>query len=275
LFENRLTKQYSGNNGEKAREKIPLAKNMESKFLLELDRRIRNDDGGATNQLVHNFTDANHGKNEAADRLVAKGGGTRLDGDEKLKDKGLDVKKIDGRGVQAEVRPIGNSPAQNYGGTFHPRVDGIPTLIGKYFEKNLETVEGTQKVKEKKDEGTEKTEEEKVKEKKDEGKEKVKKKKDDKRRDKRKDKEKEKKGHGKNKDRDKEKKKEEKAKESSELKTTGQNKLKESNEIGLKESNCFTQLSRDSHADAVGAENLKKRKRDIESNGVPRGECYL
>ncbi|KAK8470770.1 hypothetical protein PHAVU_003G050800 [Phaseolus vulgaris] len=274
LFENRLTKQYSGNNGEKPREKNPLAKNMESKFLLELDRRIRNDDGEATNQLVHNFTNANHGKNEAADRLVAKGSETRLDGNEKLKDKGLDV-KIDGRGVQAEVRPIGNSPAQNYAGGFHPRVDGIPTLLGKYFENNLEaTVEGKEKVKEKKEEGTEKTEEEKVKEKKDEGKEKVKKKKDDKRRDKRKDKEKEKKGHGKNKDRDKEKKKEEKAKESSELKTTEQNKLKESNKIELKDSNCFAQLSRDSQEDAVGGENLKKRK-DIESNGVPRVDDSL
>ncbi|QCD83330.1 myb-like protein X [Vigna unguiculata] len=270
LFENRLTKQYSGNNGEKATEKNPLAENTETKFLLELDRRIRNDDGGATNQLVHNFTNANHGKNEATNRLVAKGSGTRLDGNEKLKDKGLDVKKIDGRGVHAEVRPIGNSPAQNYVGNVHPRVDGIPKLLGKYFEKNLEaTVEGKERVKEKKDEGREKTEEEKVKEKKDEGKEKVKKKKDDKRRDKRKDKEKEKKGHGKNKDRDKEKKKEEKAKESSELKTTEQNKLKESNKIALKDSNCFSQLSRNSHEDPVGGENLKKRK-DIESNGVPR-----
>lgn len=281
LFENRLTKQYAGNNGEKAREKNHLAEeNKDSKFLLELDRRIRDDDGGADNQLVHKFTNTNHRKDEGTVRLVAKGpGGTRSDGNEKLKDMGLHVKKMDGRGIQDEVRPIGNAaPVQNHVGNFHPRVDGIPKLLGKYFERNLEaTVEGKEKVKEKKDEkekAKEKTEERKVKEKKDEGKEKVKEKKDDKRRDKRKDKEKEKKGHGKDKDRDKEKKKEDKAKEHSELKTTEQNKLKESNKVGLINSNSFAQPSRNSHGNTVSGENRKKRK-DIESNGVPHGECYL
>ncbi|KAH1236745.1 hypothetical protein GmHk_08G021880 [Glycine max] len=255
LFENRLTKQYAGNNGEKAREKNHLAEeNKDSKFLLELDRRIKDDDGGANHQLVHKFTNTNHRKDEGTVRLVAKGGGTRSDGNEKLKDMGLDVKKIDGRGIQDEVRPIGNAaPVQNHVGNFHPRVDGIPKLLGKYFERNLEaTVEGKEKVKEKKDEG----------------KEKVKEKKDDKRRDKRKDKEKEKKGHGKDKDRDKEKKKEEKAKEHGELKTTEQNKLKESNKVGLINSNSFAQPSRNSHGNTVSGENRKKRK-DIESNGVP------
>ncbi|KAG5040929.1 hypothetical protein JHK82_013038 [Glycine max] len=275
LFENRLTKQYAGNNGEKAREKNHLAEeNKDSKFLLELDRRIRDDDGGADNQLVHKFTNTNHRKDEGTVRLVAKGpGGTRSDGNEKLKDMGLHVKKMDGRGIQDEVRPIGNTPpVQNHVGNFHPGVGGIPKLLGKYFERNLEaTVEGKEKVKEKKDEkkkAKEKTEERKVKENKDEGKEKVKEKKDDKRRDKRKDREKEKKGHGKDKDRDKEKKKEDKAKEHSELKTTEQNKLKESNKVGIINSNSFTQPFRNSHGNAVSGENLKKRK-DIESNGVP------
>ncbi|KAK7400079.1 hypothetical protein VNO78_11279 [Psophocarpus tetragonolobus] len=274
LFDNRLTKQYTGNNGEKAREKNHLAEeNRDSKFLLELDRRIRDDDGGVNNQLVHKFTNTNHRRDEGTVRLVAKGVGTRPDGNEKPKDMGLDVKKIDGRGMQDEVRAIGNAPVQNHVGNFHTRVDGIPKLLGKYFERNLEaTVEGKEKVKEKKDEkekAKEKTEEGKVKEKKGEGKEKVKEKKDDKRRDKRKDKEKEKKGHGKDKDRDKERKKEEKAKGHSELKTTEQNKLKESNKIGLIDSNSFSQPSRNSYENTVIGENLKKRK-DIESNGVPR-----
>ncbi|RDX74919.1 hypothetical protein CR513_45267, partial [Mucuna pruriens] len=296
VFENRLTKQYAGNNGEKAREKNHLAEeNKDSKFLLEFDRRIRDDDGGAGNQLVHKFTNTDHRKDEGTVRLVAKGGGTWHDGTEKFKDKRLDAKKIDGRGIQVEVRPIGNAPVQNNDGNFHPRVDGIPKLSGNYFERNLEaTIEGKEKVKEKKDEekekarekteegkvkekkdeekekAREKTEEGKVKEKKNEGKEKVKGKKDDKRRDKRKDKEKEKKGHGKDKDRDKEKKKEEKAKEHSELKTRDQSKLKESSKIGLIDSNSFTQLSGNRHENAVvSGENLKKRK-DIESNGVPR-----
>ncbi|XP_020207780.2 myb-like protein X, partial [Cajanus cajan] len=273
LFENRLTKQYTGNNGEKAREKNHLVEeNKDSKFLLEFDRRIRDGDGGASNQLVHKFTNTDHRKDEASVRLVARGGGTWPDGNEKLKDRGPDAKKIDGRGLQAEGRPIGNAPVQNHTGNLHPRVDGIPKLLGKYFERNLEaTIEGKEKVKEKKDEQKEKTKEKaerKVKEKKDEGKEKVKEKKDEKRRDKKKDKEKEKKGHGKDKDRDKEKKKEEKAKEHSELKTTELNKLMESNKIGLVDSNSLTQLSKNNHENAVSGENLKKRK-DCESNGVP------
>ncbi|KAL2343367.1 hypothetical protein Fmac_004652 [Flemingia macrophylla] len=273
LFENRLTKQYTDNNGEKAREKNHLVEdNKESKFLLEFDRRIRVGDGGASNQLVHKFTNTDHRKDEGSVRLVAKGGGTWPDGNEKLKDKVPDAKKMDGREIQAEGRPIGNATVQNHTGNLHPRVDGIPKLMGKYFERNSEaTIEGKEKVKEKKDEQKEKTKEKaegKVKEKKDEAKEKVKEKKDDKRRDKKKDKEKEKKGHGKDKDRDKEKKKEEKAKEHSELKTTEQSRLKESNKIGIVDSSFLTQLSMNNPENAVSGVNLKKRK-DSESNGVP------
>ncbi|KAJ1407289.1 hypothetical protein SESBI_24391 [Sesbania bispinosa] len=277
LFENKLTKQYTGNNGEKSRENNHLAEeNKDSKFLLELDRRIKNGDGGAGNQLVQKFTNTDHRKDEGTARLVAKGSGIWPDGKEKLKDKGLDAKKVDGKGIQAEVRPIGNATVQNHAGNLHPRVDGMPKLLGKYFDRNLDaTIEGREAVKEKKDEGREKVKEkkdegeEKVKQKKGEGKEKVKEKKDDKRGDKKKDKEKEKKGHGKDKDRDKEKKKEEKAKEHTELKTTEQNKLKESNNVGPIGSNSFTRVSMNSHENVVSGENLKKRK-DIESNGVPR-----
>ncbi|XP_061373006.1 uncharacterized protein LOC133315404 [Gastrolobium bilobum] len=282
LFENKLTKQYNGNNGEKARENNHLAEeNKDSKFLLELERRIKDDNGGAGNQLVQKFTNTDHRKDEGTVRLVAKGSGPWPDGKEKLNDKGLDAKKIDGKGIRAEVRPIGNATVQNHAGNFHPRVDGMaklsgnfhPTvdgmskLLGKYFDRNLEaTVEGKGQVKEKKYDG-----EEKVEDKKDGGREKVKEKekKDDKLGDKRKDKEKEKKGHGKDKDRDKEKKKEEKAKEHTELKTTEQNKLKESNKVGPIGSNSFARVSSNSDENAVSRENLKKRK-DIESNGVPR-----
>ncbi|XP_027919211.1 myb-like protein X [Vigna unguiculata] len=274
MFENRLTKQCTGSNGEKAGEKNHLVEdNQTSKFLLELNRRIRDDNGGADNQFVHKSTNTDNRKDEETFRLVAKAGGTFSDGNEKLVDKGLDVKKIDGREIQPEVRPTGNTPVPNHAGNFHPRVDGIPKHLGKPFERNLEaTVEGNERVKEKKDKDEDKemarrkTKEGKVKERKDEGNEKVKDKKDDKRRDKRKDKEKEKKGHGKNKDRDKEKKKEEKAREHSEHKTADQNKSKESNKIGV---NDFAQLSRNSLEVPVRGENLKKRK-DIESNGVPR-----
>ncbi|CAI8618580.1 unnamed protein product [Vicia faba] len=278
FVDNKIIKQYTGNNGEMVREINHLAKeNKDSKFLLEFERRIKDDNGAAGNQLVQKFTNSDHRKDEGTVRLLARNSGTLRDDSEKLKDKGFDAKKIEGKGINAQVRPFGNATVQNHGGNFHPKADGVPKLLGKYMDRNLEaTVGGKEKVKEKKEEG----------------KEKDKKKKDDKRGEKRKNKE-EKKGHGKDKDRDKKK---EKTKEHTEVKTTEQSKLKESNNVGpihsnsfsrisknIHEnsvgpesnnvgsihSNSFTQISKNSHENSVGFENSKKRK-EIDSNGVPR-----
>ncbi|OIW00577.1 hypothetical protein TanjilG_14803 [Lupinus angustifolius] len=264
LSEEKLNKQYIGHNGEKASENNHLAEeNKDSKFLLELNRRIKDNSGGAGYQLVQNFSNTyNHRKDEGTVKLLHKGSGTLPDGKEKHEDMDLDAKMIDGKGIRTDVRPIGNATVQNHAGNYHPRVDGMPRLVETNFNGSLEaTVEGKEKVKEKKDERKEK----KVKEKKDGGK----KRKDDKLRDKKKDKEKKKKGHGKDKNRDKEKKKEEKAKEYTELKNADQNKLKESNKDGPTCLNSSTQVSKNIHENAVSAENIKKRK-DIVSNGVPR-----
>ncbi|CAL0306403.1 unnamed protein product [Lupinus luteus] len=265
LFTEKHTKQYASLNGEKARENNHLADNEDSKFLLEFDRRTKDNDGGAGNQLVQKFSNTNnHGKNDGTVKLVAKGNDTWPGSKEKLKDMDLGAKKIDGKGFRAEVRHFGNATFQNHAGNFHPRVDGMPELLEKNFGRTMEAaVEGKGMVKGKKDEGKE----EKVKEKKGEGKDRVKEKKDDKRSDKKKDKEKEKKGHGKDKDRDKEKKKEEKAKEHTELKNTNQNNLKESNKVAPTGLNSFTHVSKNSHENAVSAENIRKQK-EIESNGV-------
>ncbi|KAL5053851.1 hypothetical protein RYX36_034533, partial [Vicia faba] len=351
FVDNKIIKQYTGNNGEMVREINHLAKeNKDSKFLLEFERRIKDDNGAAGNQLVQKFTNSDHRKDEGTVRLLARNSGTLRDDSEKLKDKGFDAKKIEGKGINAQVRPFGNATVQNHAGNFHPntdrgfdakkiegkginaevrpfgnatvqnhasnfhpKADGVPKLLGKYMDRNLEatvggkekvnekkdkTVGGKEKIDEKKEEGKEKVKEkkeegkEKVKEKKEEGKEKDKKKKDDKRGEKRKNKE-EKKGHGKDKDRDKKK---EKTKEHTEVKTTEQSKLKESNNVGpihsnsfsrisknIHEnsvgtesnnvgsihSNSFTQISKNSHGNSVGFENSKKRK-EIDSNGVPR-----
>ncbi|XP_058731728.1 uncharacterized protein LOC131603437 isoform X2 [Vicia villosa] len=413
FVDNKIIKQYTGNNGEMAREINHQAKeNKDSKFLLEFERRIKDDNGAASNQLVQKFTNADHRKDEGTIRLLARNSGTLHDDSEKLKDKrfdakkiegkginaqvrpfenatvqnhagnfhpnsdrgfnakkiegkainaevrpfgnatvqnhagnlhpnadrgfdakkiegkginaevrpfrnatvqnhagnlhpnadrGFDAKKIEGKGINAEVRPFGNATVQNHAGNFHPKADGMPKFLGKYIDRNSEaTVGGKEKIDEKKDKtvgGNEKINEkkeegkEKVKEKKEEGKEKDKKKKDDKRGEKRKNKE-EKKGHGKDKDRDKKK---EKTKGHTEVKTTEQNKLKESNNVGPIHSNSFTrisknshensvgiesnnvgpihsnsftQISKNSHENSVGVENSKKRK-EIDSNGVP------
>ncbi|TKY47826.1 myb protein X [Spatholobus suberectus] len=245
LLEDKLTKQYANNNGEKVRENNHLAEeNKDSKFLLELDRRIRDDDGGAENQLVQKFTTAEHRTDEGAVRLLAKGSGTWPwpDAKERLQYKGIDTRKVDKRGIWAESRPIGNATVQNYAGNFHLKADEMPKPFEKNFDKPLEaTVEGKERVKEKKD---------------------------DKQGDKKKNKEKGKKGHGKDKDRNKEKKKEEKAKENAEHENrVQQNKLKENSKAGKLSSNSFTQVSRNSHENSSVGENPKKRK-DIESNGI-------
>ncbi|XP_061369152.1 uncharacterized protein LOC133312032 [Gastrolobium bilobum] len=234
LFDDKLTKQYAGNNGEKARENNHLAEeSKDSKFLLELDRRIRDNDGGVGNQLVQKFTIADHRKDEGAVRLAAKGSGTWPDGNEKLQDKGNEI--------WTEAQHIGKETVQNHANNFHLRVGEMPRPLEQNFDGTLEaTVEGKERVKDKKD---------------------------DKRGNKRKDREKEKKGHGKEKDKDKEKKKKEKAKERTEHENREQNKLKESNKVGPTGSNSLIQVLRHSHGNSIVEENPKKRK-DIESNGV-------
>jgi hypothetical protein len=301
LFEDRLTKQHGSNNGEKARENNHLVEeNKDSKFLMELDRRIRNNDGGAGTQLVQKFTTADSRKDEETVRLVAKisGAGTWPDGKEKLQNKGVDAKKIDGRGIRAEARPIGNATVQNDAvdgkkigtwpngkekfqdkGIDAKKIDGRGICtearpIGnaavqnhdgnchpRPLEKNFDkTLEGRV-------EGTDRTKEKKDDKRRD-------KRKDDKRGDKRKEKDKEKKGHGKDKDRDKEKKKEEKAKQKIENRNGEQNKLKDSNKAGPVDPNSSTQVSKNSHENSIIGENIKKRN-EIDSNGVLHGECHV
>ncbi|XP_054805756.1 uncharacterized protein LOC129308580 isoform X2 [Prosopis cineraria] len=262
LLEEKLPKHFAGNNGEKAREKNNhlAEENKDSKFLQELGRRIKEDDGGAVNQsgqelgrrikeedgragnqLVQKYTFASQKKDEGTTRPVAEDSGSWLDGKEKIKDKSIDVKKIDGQGVRAEARPIENATDQNHAGNFHSRVGGTPRYLEKNFNRAVEaTVETRETSKEKKD---------------------------NKSGDKRKDREKEKKGHGKDKDRDKEKKKEEKVKEQTEQKNTEQNKFKMSTKGGPMSINSFPQITKNSHDNAVSGENLKKRK-DTESNGI-------
>lgn len=292
LLEDKLTKQYANNNGEKARENNHLAEeNKDSKFLVEFDRRIRDSDGGAKNQLVQKFTIAEHRRDEGAVRFVARGSGTWPDGKERPQDKGIDTRKVDKRGIWAESQPIGNEKVQNHSGKFQPRVDEIrpignatvPNHSGK-FQPRVDEIRpiGNATVQNHSGNFHPRVDEmlkplgksfEKPLEATVGGKERVKGKKDDKQGDKRKNKEKGRKGHGKDKDRRKEKKKEEKAKENAEHENREQlNKLKENSKAGSLGSNSSTEVSRHNHENSAVGENLKKRK-DIESNGIVHGEC--
>ncbi|KAL5076033.1 hypothetical protein RYX36_015017, partial [Vicia faba] len=119
LFDDRLTKQYASYNGETSRENNhQVDENRDSKFCMELDRRIRDIDGGAGNPLAQKFSTADCGKEEETVMLVAKsvgaGSSTWPDGKEKFQDRGANAKKIVGRGIQAETRSIGNATVQNH-----------------------------------------------------------------------------------------------------------------------------------------------------------------
>ncbi|KAJ7957247.1 myb-like protein X isoform X2 [Quillaja saponaria] len=238
-FEEKCTRQYTGYNGEKLRENTHAAKEFkDSKFVEELGRRIKDVESGAGNQLVQKYPITDRKIDEGTVRLVAKGTGTWPEGKEKFKDKIADNRKFDGQGILFEARPSGNDMVRNHTSNLQPRVEGMPRLLEKNFER---VVEGKEKIKEKKG--------------------------DDKRRDKSKDKDKKKKGHGKDKDRDKEKKNEEKVKEKTEHKNTENDRLKESIKVAPIGTKTSPQLPKDSIKNAVSPENLKKRK-DIESNGV-------
>ena len=211
---------------------------MDSKFVQELGRRIKDDDRATENKMVEKITNMDRKKDEEMVKLLAKGTGTWAEGKEKNRKN--DDRKMDGQGINCEARFSGNSMGPV--GVFQTRVEGML----RPFEKKVE-------------------EKEKTKEK--EG--------DDKRRDKRKDKDREKKSQGKDKDRDKEKKKEEKAKVKNDQKNTEHYRLKESNKSDLIDSQNIktSQLLKDSNKIAASEENLKKR-REVETNGVLHGEFF-
>jgi len=198
ISEKRFVGQFPGYNAEKISDSSRLAKEtIDSKFMQELGRRIKDDDRATENKMVEKFTNTDRKKDEEMAKLLAKGTGTWTEGKEKNRKN--DDRKMDGQGISCEARFSGNSMVQNPVGVFQTRVEGML----RPFERKVE-------------------EKEKTKEK--EG--------DDRGGDKRKDKDREKKSQGKDKDRDKEKKKE-KSKAKIDHKNTEHDRLKESNKSDL------------------------------------------
>lgn len=238
--EKRFAGQLVGYNEEKLTQSSHLGEgNKDSKFLQELGRRIRAEDGGNGNQLVEKFTGTDRRKDEAMARLVAKDVSIRTEGKEKNKDKRGEDRKIDGQGVRDESRISGNSVAQSLAGTGLHRLEGTPKPLEKKIERRMEAKEKT-----KDKEG------------------------DDKRGDKRKDRDREKKSQGKEKDRDKEKRKEEKEKEKIEHKNKELDKSKESNkdDVTVTHNIKTSHLHKDSNKSAATEGNHRKRK-DSDTNG--------
>ncbi|KAA8527904.1 hypothetical protein F0562_035227 [Nyssa sinensis] len=233
--------QFWGHNGEKPiRDTLLAEETGDSRFVQELDKRIRDEQNGARSQLVERFAGADEKKVEGMDRLVVKDTGTLAEGREKNKDKRVDNRKMDGRGIRDKAAFSGNAMAQNIAGMVHNRVEGMPRQMEKSIERRMEAKE-----KSKQKEG------------------------DDKRGDKRKDKDREKKSQAK--DKEKEKKKEVKVKERSEHKNTEQDKFKDSNKNELIGTHNIkdSYLPKDGDNSAAVEGNIKKRK-DLGTNGFLR-----
>lgn len=223
--------QFQGNNGDKPIRNSLFAEGTgDFKFVQELCRRIRDEEGGAGSQLVDRLPFTSDGR-----EFVVKDAKNLAGGKEKNNEKGVDNRSIAG----VDARCSGSAVVQNLVGLVQNRVEGLPRLLEKQIERRVE-----EKEKSKEREGG------------------------DKRGDKRKDKDKEKKSHGKDKESEKEKKKEEKVREKTEHKTKDGAKLQDSKKneqlgaLNVRNPHGTKDGDRNSATEGI----LKKRK-DLEANG--------
>ncbi|XP_010274071.1 PREDICTED: myb-like protein X [Nelumbo nucifera] len=226
-----------GHNAEKLGQNIQCAEEIkDSKFVQELDRRIRDEEKGTGNQMVENFTGTGHRKAEIMSRLVEKSMEYRVQGKEKNKDKKGDDRRTDGQRNKDEEKGMGNAMLQSSTRMDQRRVEEVVRPMEKDTEKR---VEGKEKNKDK--EGN------------------------DRRKDKHKEKDREKKSKGKNKEKEKEK---EKGKDKNEHRLNEQDKSRESSKKDpVVTPNVKTlHLPKDNEKSAATDGNLKKRK-DFEMNG--------
>ncbi|KAK2973601.1 hypothetical protein RJ640_027511 [Escallonia rubra] len=228
--EKKLVLPFQSHYGEKPlRTSPPVEETESSEFVLELCRRIRDEEEATGSQLAEGYTGTARKKDEGIEKFAVKDSGMLAEGKEKYNDKRVD-RKMDGQRIRDGSK---NGVVQNLGGVVENRVEGIPRSMDE------RRVEGKEKSKGR------------------EG--------DDKRGDKRKSKDREKDSQGKVKDREKEKKKE-KAKEKSEHKTKDKDMMKDLNKnapIALH--NETAHLSQDCYSAA--AEGNPKKRKDIEMNG--------
>ncbi|KAL4310422.1 hypothetical protein GQ457_01G033590 [Hibiscus cannabinus] len=232
--EKKLAGHISGYNGEKNGQNSHMAEDFRDSKFVQLAGRVRDEVAGAGSQLVDKFTGSDWKKDEGMVSFVAKTANKLAE--EKEKTKKSDDRKFDVQGVREETRAGGNAMVSNLVAAAKARVEGIPKQVENIAERRGEEKEKTQE------------------------------KGDDKIRDKRKDKDREKKSHRKDKDRDKGK--EEKAKAKGEYRNLELDNLKGSKKddplrtISLK----MSHPSKEVNKDAIGEENLRKRK-DLEKNG--------
>ncbi|KAK1389807.1 hypothetical protein POM88_017985 [Heracleum sosnowskyi] len=207
---------------------------QDSKFQLEFNERINDEEKGSGRQLVESFKGRGLKKDERTDRIADRDTCMVVEGKEKIKGEQVDNWKIDGQRIYHEDKSNGNSMSQNLTRSIQNKT-GLSNSTDK-FEQRMD--------------GKEKSKEREI---------------DDKRRDKRKSKHKDKQSQGTDKTREKEKRKEDKAKK--EHRKSNKDTLRSSNNddtVGT--SNNKTPHISEDNKNAATEGSLKKRK-DFEKNG--------
>ncbi|KAF8388457.1 hypothetical protein HHK36_027129 [Tetracentron sinense] len=135
----RIEGQPEGYNGEKlGHNNQRVAETKDSKFVQELDRRIRNDQREMGNQMVENFAGTDQRRAEDMGRLLGKDSDNWSEGKEKSKDKRGNDRKEDGQRNRDEERGQRNAVVQNFIGVGQRRVKGTAKPMEKDAEKSME-----------------------------------------------------------------------------------------------------------------------------------------
>ncbi|KAL2530966.1 DNA ligase 1-like [Forsythia ovata] len=233
----KLATQFLDQNRGKPIRNSLLQGTEESKFVQELDWRIRDDEKGTGSQLLNGISGFGKRDQEAASRAdIRDSSGVLAEDKGKNKDKRVESRKLDVQGFRKDFRA--NTTVQNDAGMAKSKVEAMPKPMEEHKDSRLE------------------------------GKERSKEKNDDNQGDKHKGTDRDKKVHGKDKERKKEKKREEKAKGIIENKKSDQGR---SNYVGRNDlvgvtSNTSTHLLMDINGSAVDEGNIRKMK-DVSTNG--------
>lgn len=232
---------HGQNGGKPPQNSLPFQQDEESKFVLELDRRIREEKGRGS-QLPERVAFENKNNEEIAARsAIRNSSGVLAEENGDCENRRVD-RKMDPQGLAHAFS--GNTEVQNFMAIAKSKVEGIPRPVD---EQNGWRLEDREKYKE--TGGI-------------------------KQGDKKKDKAKE--SHRKEKDSEKEKKKNEKKKLNAENKKREQDQSKDDggNDLGSFSSHKNADMLKESNSNAVNEGNIRKRK-DVGSNGFLHGEYYF
>ncbi|KAL2469470.1 Uncharacterized protein Adt_37606 [Abeliophyllum distichum] len=233
----RLT-QFQGQNGGRSIQNILHTQGIEeSKFVLELDRRIRDDEKASGSQLLERVSGTEKRDQDATVCIAVRDSSGVLAEDKgKNKDKRVDNRKM---GVQGFSNEFGNTMVQNLAGMAKSKVEGTPRPAEEQNDRRIPS------------------------------KEKSKAKGDNNRDDKQKDRDRDKKSHKTDKEKEREKKKEKTKGKSVTKESSMQDRSKDvdRNEVGSVSSYKNTRLLEGINGTIVSEGNSRERK-NLDSDGI-------